>query len=174
MGGRVDGHIVGRRPISGIRQNRRQIDDCGPMSLLWVVLIAIAGGLAGALQSQFLGIMEQRVGILASTFVTYGGGGLAIAILMVAIQGERIPQLRELPWWTLTAGLLGLVVVASLGIAVSRLGLGAGLTLFTGATLVLGALIEHFGWFSASRPLDLPRILGVSLVILGTWLVVRG
>jgi transporter family-2 protein len=118
--------------------------------------------------------MEQRVGILASTFVTYGGGGLAIAILMVAIQGERIPQLRELPWWTLTAGLLGLVVVASLGIAVSRLGLGAGLTLFTGATLVLGALIEHFGWFSASRPLDLPRILGVSMVILGTWLVVRG
>jgi uncharacterized membrane protein YdcZ (DUF606 family) len=39
---------------------------------------------------------------------------------------------------------------------------------------VLGALIEYFGWFSASRPLDLPRILGVSLVILGTWLVVRG
>jgi uncharacterized membrane protein YdcZ (DUF606 family) len=72
-----------------------------------------------------------------------------------------------------TAGLLGLVVVASLGLAVSELGLGAGLTLFTGATLVLGALIEHYGWLAAARPLDWPRVLGVALVIFGTWMVVK-
>jgi transporter family-2 protein len=143
------------------------------MSLLWVVLIAVAGGLAGALQSQFLGVMEQRVGTLASTFVTYGGGGLAVVILMVVFQSSRLSDLRQLPWWAFTAGLLGLVVVASLGVSVSRLGLGAGLTLFTGATLVLGALIEHLGWFGDARALDGPRALGIALVIFGTWLVVR-
>jgi hypothetical protein len=41
------------------------------------------GGLAGSLQSQFVGVMEQRVGTLASSFVTYAGGGLAVAILML-------------------------------------------------------------------------------------------
>lgn len=144
------------------------------MHLIVVVLIAILGGLAGSLQSQFLGVMEQRVGTLASTFVTYAGGGLAIAILMVAFQSSRLSELRELPWWALTAGLMGLVVVASLGISVARLGLGAGLTLFTGATLVLGAIIEHFGWFGDSRTLDVGRLLGIALVVTGTWLVVRG
>jgi transporter family-2 protein len=117
--------------------------------------------------------MEDRVGTLASTFVTYGGGGLAITVLMLALQGGQLSELRELPWWALTAGLMGLVVVASLGVTVSRLGLGAGLTLFTGATLVLGALVEHFGWFGGGRPLDAARLLGIALVISGTWLVVR-
>jgi len=144
------------------------------MSLLSVVVVALLGALAGALQSQFLGVMEQRVGTLASTFVTYGGGGLAIAILMLSFQGGRLSELKDLPWWAFTAGLMGLVVVASLGISVSRLGLGAGLTLFTGAILVLGAGIEHLGWFGEGRPIDGPRMLGIALVVFGTWLVVRG
>jgi len=144
------------------------------MNLFVVVLVAVLGGLAGALQSQFLGVMEQRVGTLASTFVTYAGGGLAIAILMLVFQSSRLSELKELPWWALTAGLMGLVVVASLGISVARLGLGAGLTLFTGAILVLGAVIEHFGWFAGARAIDLPRVVGIALVVTGTWLVVRG
>jgi transporter family-2 protein len=144
------------------------------MSLFVVVLIAVLGGLAGSLQSQFLGLMEQRAGTLASTFVTYAGGGVAITVLMLVLQGRRLTELKELPWWAFTAGLMGLVVVASLGISVARLGLGAGLTLFTGATLVLGALVEHFGWFGGARALDLGRLLGIALVVTGTWLVVRG
>ena len=114
------------------------------------------------------------MGTLASTFITYGGGGLAITVLMLVFQGSRMAELRELPWWAFSAGLMGLVVVASLGISVARLGLGAGLTLFTGATLVLGAIIEHLGWFGGGRALDAPRLLGIALVISGTWLVVRG
>ena len=58
------------------------------MTLIVVVLIAVLGGLAGALQSQMLGVMEERVGTLASTFVTYAGGGLAVTILMVVFQGK--------------------------------------------------------------------------------------
>jgi bacterial/archaeal transporter family-2 protein len=144
------------------------------MTLIVVVLIAVLGGLAGALQSQFLGVMEERVGTLASTFVTYAGGGLAVTILMLVFQGSRLSELRTLPWWVYGAGLMGLVVVASLGVSVANLGLGAGLTLFTASTLILGALIEHFGWFGDGRSLDAIRVVGVVLVIGGTWLVVRG
>ncbi|MGH8872365.1 MAG: DMT family transporter [Acidimicrobiia bacterium] len=143
------------------------------MSLFVVIVIAVLGGLAGALQSQALGVMEDRVGTLASAFVTYGGGGLAIAILMLVFQGSRLAELKDLPWWALSSGLMGLVVVATLGVSVARLGLGAGLTLFTGATLVLAALVEHFGWFGAGRALDAVRLLGIALVITGTWLVMR-
>jgi len=144
------------------------------MSTLVVVFVGVLGGLAGALQSQSLGVMEDRVGTLTSTFITYGGGGLAVGLLMLAVGGGRLGEIRTVPWWALTAGLMGLVVVASLGVTVSELGLGAGLTLFTGSTLVLAALIEHFGFFGDARALDPARMLGVALVIFGTWLVVRG
>ena len=102
------------------------------MSMILVVLIGVVGGLAGALQGSFVGIMEAKAGTLVSTFVTYGGGGLAIALTMLAFGGARLSDLRDVPWWALTAGLMGLVIVASLGITISNLGLGAGLTLFTG------------------------------------------
>ncbi len=144
------------------------------MSMLFVILVGLAGGLAGALQSQSLGIMEDRAGTLVSTFVTYAGGGLAVALLMLAMRGARLSDLREVPWWAFTAGLMGLVVVASLGITVSRLGLGSGLTLFTGATLILAALIDHLGLFAEANTLDPRRLAGVTFVIFGTWLVVGG
>jgi bacterial/archaeal transporter family-2 protein len=144
------------------------------MTFVAVVLVGVLGGLAGALQSQFLGVMEEKVGTLTSTFITYGGGGLAIGLLILALRGGRLAELREIPWWALTAGLMGLVVVASLGISISRIGLGAGLTLFTGSSLVLAALIEHFGFFGMGRTIDAPRVFGIALVIFGTWLVVRG
>jgi len=144
------------------------------MSMWLVVLAGVAGGMAGALQSQFLGVMEERVGTLASTFITYGGGGIAVGLLMVAFGGGKWAELRDIPWWAFTAGLMGLLIVASLGITVSRLGLGAGITLFTGATLVAGAIIDHYGWLAQANTLDPRRLAGIALVILGTWLVVGG
>lgn len=142
------------------------------MSMILVVLVGVVGGLAGALQGSFVGIMEAKAGTLVSTFVTYGGGGLAIALTMLAFGGARLSDLREVPWWAFTAGLMGLVIVASLGITISNLGLGAGLTLFTGASIAIGALIDNLGWFGAAYPLDARRLGGLALVTVGTWLVV--
>jgi transporter family-2 protein len=144
------------------------------MSVLVVVLIGVVGGLAGALQSQFLGVMEDKVGTVASAFVTYGGGGLVIGLIVLAMPSSPLTGLKEVPWWALTAGLMGLVIVASLGITVAKLGLGSGLTLFTGSTLVIAAVIDHFGLITAARPLDVRRLAGVALVVFGTWLVVGG
>jgi transporter family-2 protein len=144
------------------------------MSALLVIVVGVIGGLAGAIQSQFLGVMEERAGTLASTFVTYGGGGLAIGLLMLAFRGGRFTDLREIPWWAFTAGLMGLIVVATLGVTVSRLGLGAGLTLFTGATLILAAVIDNAGLFDDPHPLTGRRLAGIALVVFGTWLVMGG
>ena len=138
------------------------------MSMFLVVLVGFAGGLAGALQSQFLGIMEDKAGTLASTFVTYAGGGLAVGLLMLAVRGARLSDLREVPWWVFTAGLMGLVVVASLGITVSKLGLGSGLTLFTGATLILAAVIDASGLLTAANAVKAGGFAGWAAVTSGT------
>ncbi len=139
-----------------------------------MILVGVVGGLAGAVQSGALGVMEEKVGTLASTFVTYGLGGLAIGVAMVIFGQTRFADLKDIPWWAFSAGLMGLVVVASLGITVSRLGLGAGLTLFTAATLLLGAIFDHYGVFSEARSLDTTKLVGFAMVIVGTWLVVGG
>ncbi len=144
------------------------------MSMFWVVLVGVVGGLAGALQGQFLGLMEDKVGTLASTFITYGVGGVVITVLMFTVGGARFSDFRGIPWWAFTAGLMGLVIVSSIGVTVANLSLGAGLTLFTAASLVIGAIVDNFGWFGEIRDLDPRRLVGIAVVIVGTWLVVGG
>jgi uncharacterized membrane protein YdcZ (DUF606 family) len=40
--------------------------------------------------------------------------------------------------------------------------------------LILSILLDHFGLLGTSvRPIDLGRTLGVAVLLLGTWLIVR-
>jgi transporter family-2 protein len=139
-----------------------------------VILIAIVGGVAVTLQAQFMGLMDRSLGTLESMFITYGSGGLVIAMAVLVARGARLPALGGVPWWTLTAGLIGLVIVGSIGFAVPRLGLVAALTIVVAAEFISGALINHFGWFGAApQPMDWTRLAGIGLLLGGTWLVLR-
>lgn len=144
------------------------------MAALAVVLVALVGGVAAALQSQALNVMTARAGSLEAVFVAYASGGLVVALVMLVTGGGDLGDLGGAPWWVYTAGLTGLVVVGSIGIAAAELGLARSMVLFTAALLGLGAVIDHFGWMGATtRPIDLSRVAGLALVLAGTWLVVR-
>lgn len=144
------------------------------MAIILVVLVAVAGGVAASLQSQALSIMTSRAGSLEAVLITYGGGGLAIGLAMLARRGGNLADLRGVPWWVYAGGLLGLVVVGSLGISGSEIGLARSLTVFTAALLTMGAVIDHFGWLGATtRAIGPPQLVGVLLVLAGTWLVLR-
>lgn len=142
------------------------------MSTLVVVLVGIAGGLAAAIQSGSLGAMEERVGTLASTFITYGLGGLVVGLAMLFFGRERLSGVGTLPWWAYLAGIMGLVIVSSLGITTSRFGIATGMTLFTAATLTFGVLIDQLGLMGDARTIDYSKLIGLVLVIGGTWLTV--
>jgi transporter family-2 protein len=78
------------------------------------------------------------------------------------------------PWYAFTAGALGLLIVGSIGYVVPRLGLAPGFTLITASQFLLAALIDHFGLFGATaRPLDLTRGLGLVILLVAVWLIMR-
>lgn len=144
------------------------------MSTILVVLIAVVGGIAAALQSQALGIMNGRAGTIESVFVTYGAGGLVVGLVLLVLRGNNLTDLKTAPLWVYGAGLFGLVVVGSLAIATNEIGAARALTVFTAASLILGALIDHFGWLdSVGRTIGASQLAGFALVLAGTWLVVR-
>jgi transporter family-2 protein len=107
-------------------------------------------------------------------FITYGAGGLIIGLVMLALRGGNLESWSAVPWYTLSAGLLGLVVVGILGFAAPRIGLVPVLTLFVATQFIVGAGLDHFGLLGAEvRPLDLSRVSGVGVILLGVWLVIR-
>ena len=144
------------------------------MTLIPLIIIAAIGGIAVTLQAQFMGIMDRSIGTLESMFITYGTGGLVIGITMLINRGGNLAAWNTVPWFALTSGLLGLVIVGTIGYSTPRLGLVAALTVLVASQFILGALLDHFGILGAQlRPLDLTRLAGIGVMLLGVWLVIR-
>ena len=138
------------------------------------IFIAAAGGMAVAIQAQFMGLMDRSIGNVEAVFITYCGGGLLIAGLMLLMRGGNLGEWRSIPWYSLTSGIFGLIIVGSIGFSVPRLGLVAGMTILVAVQLITGAVLDHFGLLGADpRPLDLSRMVGMGVLVAGIWLTIR-
>ena len=141
---------------------------------VFLILLAVVGGIAGTLQTHFMGVIDQNLGTVESMFITYGSGGLIIGLVMLFLGGGDLGSWQTIPWYALSVGILGLVVVGILGFAAPRIGLVSVLTLFVAAQFIVGAGLDHFGLMGAeTRSLDLPRVSGMGVILVGVWLVIR-
>ena len=141
---------------------------------LALVFLAIVGGVAVVLQAQFMGVMDQQIGTIESVFITYGSGGLLVGLTMLALRGGNLAQWRGVPPYVLITGMLGLIIVGTIGYVTPRLGLVTAFTILIATQFVLGGVIDQFGWFGAEiRPLDPTKLLGVGVLLLGVWLIIK-
>ena len=144
------------------------------MNSVVLVIVAAIGGVAVTLQGQFMGLMDQHLGTRESIFITYASGGLLASLAMLAFRGGNLQAWQTVPWYALTAGVLGLVIVGTIGYTVPRLGLSAAFTIIVASQFIIAALLNHFGWLGAPlRPIELPRLAGIGVLILGVWLMTR-
>ena len=144
------------------------------MSFIYLIIIAAVGGIAVAVQGQLMGSIDKQVGTLESVFVTYGGGGFLIGIIMILLRGANLSGLSQLPWYTLLAGPMGLVLIAAIGYSVPRLGLVPAFTILVAAQFMAAALIDQFGLFGAEiRQINLSRVTGMLVMLVGIWLAMR-
>lgn len=144
------------------------------MSTVYLIGIAVMAGVAVTLQAQFMGLLDRSLGTLTGVFITYAGGGLVITLLLAALRGGNLKNWQSVPWYAYSAGVLGLIIVGSIGYVVPRLGVAKGFTLIVASQFLIAALIDHFGFLGATvRPMDMTRSLGLCFMLLGVWLVVK-
>src|SRR5512139_969470 len=142
-------------------------------SILLIILIGLAGGVAVGLQSPMASMISQRLGIFESVFIVHVGGAI-IALLPMIFLGSKLRQWRSLPWYTLGAGIFGLVVIGAISYMIPRVGVAASITTVVAGQLLVGVLLDHFGLLGASiRALDVTRITGLAVVLVGVWLTVK-
>jgi transporter family-2 protein len=139
-----------------------------------LIVIAVVAGAAVAIQAQFMGQLDHGVGTLESMFITYGGGGLLIAIVTLAERGGNLAAWRSVPTYTLSAGILGLMIVGGIGYTAPRLGLVVTFTLMVTTQFVVSALVSHFGLLGTTvQLLNVSRMAGIGLLLAGVWLIIR-
>lgn len=142
------------------------------MANWWVILIGLIGGVAIGIQSPIAGAMGQRIGGTAGSFVIHLSGMVFSGVLLFLRGGEKIREWQSLPWYMLIAGVFGLILYQTINITLPRLGSTMMITLVIVGQLFMGVIIDHFGWLGvATRPIDLPRILGLAALTLGAYLI---
>ncbi len=125
-------------------------------------------------QSPIAGAMSQRIGAASGSVVVHIGGAIFSVLLLLARGGENLAAWRSLPWYMLLSGGFGVVLFLTVTYTLPRLGAAAMLTLIVVGQLVVGVLIDHFGWFEvAARPLDLTRVIAIGFLLVGVYLIAR-
>ena len=139
-----------------------------------LIIVAVIGGISVALQAQMMGLLDKSIGTLEGVFVTYAGGGLLIALILIFMRGGNLGAWQSVPWYAYSSGALGLIIVGAIGYSAPRLGLVATFTIIVSAQFIVAAVIDHFGVLgAATRPLDLSRMLGIALLLAGIWMTMR-
>lgn len=142
-------------------------------SVIVIVLIGLAGGIAVGLQGPMASMLTQRLGVFESVFIVHVGGAL-LALMPLLFWGSRLGAWRSVPWYALGAGAFGLVVIGAISFMIPRVGVAAAVTTLVAGQLLVSAALDHFGWLGATeRALDAPRLFGLAVVFVGVWLTVR-
>jgi transporter family-2 protein len=142
--------------------------------VILIILVGLAGGVAVGLQSPLASMISQRLGIFESVFIVHLGGAIIALLPLLFYSGGKLGQWRSLPWYALTAGIFGLVVISAISYMIPRVGVAASITTVVAGQLLVGMLLDHFGLLGAAeRPLEPTRIIGMLVVLAGVWLTVR-
>jgi transporter family-2 protein len=129
--------------------------------------LAVAAGLAGAIQAAIMGELGERAGVFpALAFSGIVAVVLGFALLLVAKQSLRgIADVVRQPFWLWTGGALSVLIILAITVSSPRIGLVATIGIIIALNLTVAALIDRFGLFGIDRiPLDWTRLLGILLL----------
>jgi len=139
-----------------------------------IILIGITGGVAVGLQSPMASMLTQKLGFFESAFIVHIGGAIIALTPLLIYSGGKLSQWRSVPWYTLGAGVFGLIVIAAISYMIPRVGVAASVTTVVAGQVLAGAVIDHFGLLESTiRPMDLTRAIGLAVVLFGVWLTVK-
>ena len=141
---------------------------------LAVFLMAVVGGLI-ALQAPINASLGKATGSFAASLVSFAVGTLVLACIVV-LSGKvgGVGEATTVPWYYLIGGLLGAAYVFTALILVDEIGAGGVAAATVTGQLTLSVVLDRFGVLGSNEtPLTWERLLGVVLLLAGTFLVVR-
>ena len=111
-------------------------------TVILIILIGLAVGIAVGLQSPIASMLTQRLGIFESVFIVHIGGAL-VALIPLIVFGSRLREWRSVPWYTLGAGVFGLIVIAAISYMIPRVGVAASITTVVAGQLLVGTILDQ-------------------------------
>ncbi len=141
------------------------------------ILLAVAAGVSIVVQQVLNSNLRTALDSAAwSGFVSYLVGLVCMALLALALR-DPLPAAgirARIPWWAWSGGLFGAIFIGLAILLVPQLGAATFIALLVTGQMLASVAFDHFGWLGlAQRPIDVPRLIGVALLIGGVVLIRR-
>jgi bacterial/archaeal transporter family-2 protein len=139
-----------------------------------VALMALTGGLI-AMQPAVNAGLGKVTGNIAAAFVSFAIGTLVLAVIVgLAGQTGGVGDATGVPWYLLLGGVLGAAYVFTALVTVSSIGAGGVAAATITGQLTFSIILDRAGFLGLEEtPITLDRVLGVALLLAGTFLIVR-
>ncbi|WP_146553965.1 DMT family transporter [Rummeliibacillus sp. SL167] len=141
-----------------------------------LIIYALLAGMALPTQFSINAQLKSVVGspVVAST-ISFITGAVALFIISLFGQGIKISkEWMETPWWIWTGGLLGAFYVVATVILIPKIGATSTVVYILAGQVLASVLIDHFGLLNVQiHTINLPRLMGITLVICGMIIVQR-
>ena len=147
------------------------------LALAISALLAVLAG-AGLVVQQILNA-NLRAGLASTSWAGFSSYfvGLACMAFLAAALRDPLPAVSvagRIPWWTWTGGLFGALFIGLAILLVPKLGAATFFALLVTGQMLASVLFDQIGLLGlAQRPIDLPRLVGVGLLIGGVVLIRR-
>lgn len=141
----------------------------------WAVLImGVVGGLV-ALQAPMNSSLGKATGSLGAAVFNFLLGTLLLgAILVLSGKAGGLGSAGEVSWYYLLGGLFGAAYVLSSLMLVDEIGAGGIAAATITGQLTLSVVIDRLGILGLDEvPITPDRVVGVGLLLVGTFLIVR-
>lgn len=141
---------------------------------LAVFLMAVVGGCI-ALQAPINAGLGKSTGNFAAATISFAvGTALLAAIVVVAGRAGGLGEVVGVEWYYLLGGALGAAYVFSALVLVSQIGAGGVAAATVTGQLTTSVILDRIGFLGLDQePLSPGRLIGVALLLAGTYLVVR-
>jgi len=142
---------------------------------IFMILFTLFGGITLSAQSSINGTFSRKAGTIETTFLTFLTGTLFLAILIIFFGQGNILAILDAPKWQLSAAFLGTMYLLLTVMAVPRIGVIAANIAGIAGQLIIGVLIDHFGWFnSLVIALDIKRVFALLFMIIALYFIYKG
>jgi transporter family-2 protein len=141
------------------------------------IALALIAGVSVVVQQVLNANLRAEVNsAIWSGFMSYLIGVLCMMSLAFVLR-EPIPSaavVARIPWWAWSGGLFGAIFIGISILVAYQLGAATLIALLVTGQMIASIAMDHFGWLGLpQRPIDLPRLIGVGLLIGGVVLIRR-
>ena len=147
------------------------------LELALSALLTVVAGMSVVVQQVLNANLRMGLSSAAwSGFISYFVGLLCMALLALAMR-DPLPSaamMARIPWWAWSGGVFGAIFIALAIVLVPKLGAATFIALLITGQMIGSVTFDHFGWLGLTqRAIDLPRVIGVALLIGGVVLIRR-